>query len=123
RELAVAAVLVLWALFNIGGIFDHRRWALPSELVRLPVSAALVAEQLPLGPWRLPALAALALLVIALALFLLAFRRQFDGAPPASDRIDRSSPLSADVADINRAIAPATIPPASRPSSHPTIAS
>ena len=48
-ELVVAAVLVLWALLNIGGIFDHRRWALPSELLRLPVTAAALAARLPDG--------------------------------------------------------------------------
>src|SRR4029077_19864800 len=50
-ELVVAAVLVLWALLNIGGIFDHRRWALPSELLRLPVTAATLAARLPDGSW------------------------------------------------------------------------
>ena len=39
-------VLVLWALLNIGGIFDHRRWALPSELLRLPVTAAALGRAL-----------------------------------------------------------------------------
>jgi hypothetical protein len=32
---------------NIGGIFDRRRWALPSELARLPVTAAGLAFALP----------------------------------------------------------------------------
>jgi sterol desaturase/sphingolipid hydroxylase (fatty acid hydroxylase superfamily) len=47
RELAIDVALVLWALLNVGGIFDHRRWALPSELLRLPVSAAMLAARIP----------------------------------------------------------------------------
>ena len=46
-ELVVGALLVLWALLNLGGIFDHRRWALSSELVRLPLTAATLAAKLP----------------------------------------------------------------------------
>ena len=46
---SLLAVLVLWGVLNIGGIFDHRRWALPSELVRLPVTAAALAWVLPDG--------------------------------------------------------------------------
>ena len=60
-ELVAGAVLVLWALLDLGGIFDHRRWALPSELLRLPVTAAaagLQAARRPMAharsdrPWR-----------------------------------------------------------------------
>ena len=43
---------------NIGGIFDHRRWALPSELLRLPVTAAVLAARLPEGVCAAPSWAA-----------------------------------------------------------------
>jgi hypothetical protein len=49
-RLVAAAVLVSWALLNVGGIFDHRRWALPSELIRLPITAFALAAMLPEGP-------------------------------------------------------------------------
>jgi alkylglycerol monooxygenase len=81
RDLVVAGVLVLWALLNIGGIFEHRRWALYSELVRLPVTAALIASSLPQGSWLLTAQAGLMIAVIAFWLFVLSFRHQF--AAPA----------------------------------------
>jgi len=83
----VAAALVLWALLNLGGIFDHRRWALPSELLRLPVTAALLAVRLPSGSWLAPAQGGLALAVLASWLCLLAYHRQFDGAPQAPSRV------------------------------------
>lgn len=87
HELVVLAALVLWAVLNIGGIFDHRRWALPSELVRLPATAAVLATLLADGSWRVPAQASLALAVAALWLFLLTYRREFDGAKQAPSRV------------------------------------
>ena len=86
-ELVVPAALVLWALLNIGGILDHRRWALPSELLRLPVTAAMLAAWLPDGPWLAPAQASLALAVVASWLCLLIYRRQFDGTPQLPSRV------------------------------------
>ena len=92
-ELAVAAALVLWAMLNIGGILDHRPWALASEFLRLPVTAALLAAKLPAGPWLAPAHAGMALSVMGMWLFLLAFRRQIGGAPQSACRfIDYSAP-------------------------------
>jgi sterol desaturase/sphingolipid hydroxylase (fatty acid hydroxylase superfamily) len=86
-EVVVGAALVLWALLNLGGIFEHRRWALPSEWLRLPATAAALATRLPEVPWRLSALAGLALVVAASWLVLLAYRRQFDGTPQPSGRL------------------------------------
>jgi hypothetical protein len=86
-EVIVAAVLVLWALLNIGGIFEHRRWALISELLRIPVTAALVAVKLPDGSWLLTAQAGLAMAVAAIWLFLLSHRHHFDAAPQLPSRI------------------------------------
>ena len=86
-ELVVAALLVLWALLNIGGIFDHRRWALPSELLRLPVTAGTLATRLPQGPWLAPTQVGVALAVVAFWLCLLTYRRQFDGAPQPPSRV------------------------------------
>jgi alkylglycerol monooxygenase len=92
-EAAAGAVLVLWALLNLGGIFDHRRWALSSELLRLPATAAAVAARLPEASWRSPAQAALAMAVVASWLCLLAYRREFDSArQPPSRLIGRAAP-------------------------------
>jgi sterol desaturase/sphingolipid hydroxylase (fatty acid hydroxylase superfamily) len=86
-ELAVSTLLVLWALLNLGGIFDHRRWAFPSELMRLPVTAAILSARLPEGSWRAPAQVGMALAVLALALWLLNYRQEFDGAPQGVSRV------------------------------------
>jgi len=86
-ERVFLAALVLWALLNIGGIFDHRRWALGSELLRLPVTAAALAIRLPQGAWTAPGSGVLAVGVVGLCLFLLKHRRQFDGAPQAPSRV------------------------------------
>jgi alkylglycerol monooxygenase len=86
-EVIVAAVLVLWALLNIGGIFEHRGWALISELLRIPVTAALLGVKLPDGSWLLTAQAGLAMAVAAIWLFLLSHRHHFDVAPQLPSRI------------------------------------
>ncbi len=86
-ELVVGAMLVLWALLNLGGIFDHRRWVLPSELLRLPMTAATLAAKLPESSWRVPVQLSLALAVMASWLCLLADRREFDGAPQLPSRL------------------------------------
>jgi len=86
-ERVFLAGLVLWALLNIGGIFDHRRWALPAELMRLPVTAAALGFRLPEGASLAPTKAGLALAVAAMWLFLLKYRRQFDGAPQPPSRV------------------------------------
>ena len=86
-EVIVAAVLVLWALLNIGGIFEHRGWALISELLRIPVTAALLGVKLPDGSWLLSAQAGLAMAVAAIWLFLLSHRHHFDVAPQLPSRI------------------------------------
>jgi sterol desaturase/sphingolipid hydroxylase (fatty acid hydroxylase superfamily) len=94
-----AAVLVLWALLNIGGIFDHRRWALPSELLRLPATAIALAATLPHGSWRAPAQVGLALAVVAFWLCLLTYRDHFDAAPQPSSRVIGCSITQADVTE------------------------
>ncbi len=86
-EVVVGAVLVLWALLDLGGIFDHRRWALASEVLRLPGTAAALAARLPDNAWRTPVQAALALVVVASWLCLWAYRREFDGAPQPPSRM------------------------------------
>ncbi len=73
-ELAAFVLVVLWAMLNIGGIFERRRWVLPSELIRLPVTAAVLAVASPETSWRGAALAGLGLSVVALGLWLLWYR-------------------------------------------------
>jgi hypothetical protein len=52
---AALAVGIAWTLANLGGLFDRRRWAFPSELLRLMavalagVGTAHPAAALPLG--------------------------------------------------------------------------
>jgi alkylglycerol monooxygenase len=89
-QLGVAAVLVLWTLLNIGGIFDHRRWALFSELVRLPVAAIAVSVNIPHGTAMVPV--GLALTVPAMWLFLLTYRRQFFGERDHQNTANQASP-------------------------------
>jgi hypothetical protein len=99
-EAAAGAVLVLWALLNLGGIFDHRRWALVSECLRLPATAVAVGSRLPDAPWRWPALAGLALAVAASWLCLTVHRRVFDGAPRTPTRvIGRAHLVAGEVGD------------------------
>jgi hypothetical protein len=86
-EVAGGAMLVLWALMNLGGIFDHRRWALLSESLRLPATAVAVGARLPDVSWRTPVLAGLALAVVASWLCLLPHYRLFDGAPQPPGRV------------------------------------
>jgi alkylglycerol monooxygenase len=104
-ELLIAAVLVLWALLNIGGIFDHRRWALVSEHLRVPVTAALLALKLPNGSWLVAAQAGLVMAVVALSLFLFAYRRQFDGAPQRPSHIISYPALRAEAAESGLRVA------------------
>ena len=106
-ELAVVAAAVLWALLNFGGIFDHRRWAFPSELVRLPVTAAILATRLPEGSWRIPALASLVLSALAMTLWLLRYRGHFDGAPQAVSRVIEPPAPHSYLAEHNSLIAAA----------------
>jgi sterol desaturase/sphingolipid hydroxylase (fatty acid hydroxylase superfamily) len=86
-ELAILAVLVLWGLLNIGGIFEHRRWALASELVRLPVTAAKLGSMLVGGPVAMAGRLALAITAGILMIGLLFYRREFDGSPQAVGRV------------------------------------
>jgi hypothetical protein len=105
----------LWALLNIGGIFDHRRWALPSELLRLPVTAATLSARLLDAFWLGPGSGGLAMAVVALWRWLLTYRRQFDGAPqPPSRVIGRSAPR-ADAAASRPTVAAGTVPPSDVP--------
>jgi sterol desaturase/sphingolipid hydroxylase (fatty acid hydroxylase superfamily) len=88
-ELVVPAGLVLWALLDLGGIFDHRRWALPAELLRLPATAAWLAARLPEDPLLAPAQAGLALAVATSWLWLLAYHRQFHGEPQLPGSVEQ----------------------------------
>jgi hypothetical protein len=78
-ELAVLVLLMLWALLNVGGIFEHRRWAFSSELLRLPVTAAVLAVALPANSWHGPLQAGLALSAAGLALWLFRHRGELEG--------------------------------------------
>jgi alkylglycerol monooxygenase len=86
-ELIVGVGLVLWAVFSLGGILEQRRWALASELLRLPATAVALAFNLSSDAWLVPARVALATAVVASWLCLLAYRRQFGPAPGHPSRI------------------------------------
>lgn len=104
-EVIGGAVLALWAFLNLGGIFEHRRWALPSEVLRLPVTAVAVASRLPDSPWRLDGTAGLALAVVASSICLLVYRRQFDGAPQPHSRVIGQTMVRTQRAEVAPAIA------------------
>ena len=70
-ELGLLAMLVLWALLNVGGIFDHRRWAFPSEMVRLPVTAAVLASRFAGGASLVAGRLGLAVAAVLLMIWLL----------------------------------------------------
>jgi alkylglycerol monooxygenase len=86
-ELVAAAVLVLWALVNIGGMFDHRRWALASEIARLGVTAVALASKLPDAPWTPAGLAGLAVMTLGCGLILWRYRAHFDGSQQPRSRV------------------------------------
>ena len=90
-EVVIGAALALWALLNVGGIFEHRRSATPSDILRLRATAAALAARLTEAPWRLGAMAGLATAVAASWVCLAAYRREFDGAAEPPDR--RPDPL------------------------------
>jgi alkylglycerol monooxygenase len=77
--------LALWALVTIGGIFERRRWALFAELLRLPVSAGVVAVLMPDPTAAVPV--SLAIAVVVSWLVLLKYRRFFDNAPPTLSHV------------------------------------
>jgi sterol desaturase/sphingolipid hydroxylase (fatty acid hydroxylase superfamily) len=85
--LVVPVMLVLWAMLNIGGILDHRRWAFSSELLRLPATALALAAWMPVVNWLAPARAGLAFAVAGCWLWLLVYRREFHGQPQVPSRI------------------------------------
>jgi alkylglycerol monooxygenase len=111
-EQAVAAVLVLWALLNIGGIIERRRWALFSEVLRLPVTAALVGSILPASSWWLAAQAGLAMAVVAIWLFLLSYRREFTSDPQPLGRAVTHRLPHKEPADVRSTVAASVSSPA-----------
>ena len=60
---------MLWALLNLGGIFENRLWAFASELLRLPVTAILLAAKVPAGAWLTFTRAGLAVAVVVSVAF------------------------------------------------------
>jgi alkylglycerol monooxygenase len=89
RELIVLAALVLWGVLNIGGIFDRRRWAVPSELARLPITAGALAWYLPDGMGYVPL--ALLLALASSWYVLVEYRGILDGSPPAPSGVSTSA--------------------------------
>jgi hypothetical protein len=81
------AAIVLWTMLNVGGIFDRRRWVLASELVRLPVTAAMLGATSVGGSSVAPRYLGLALAVVSLTIWLLHYRRELDGAPQTASRV------------------------------------
>jgi sterol desaturase/sphingolipid hydroxylase (fatty acid hydroxylase superfamily) len=86
-ELALLALLVLWALLNVGGIFDHRRWAFLSEILRLPVTAAGLGQRIAGESSLVAGRLGLAFAAGALLIWLSLYRRQFDGSPQPLSRV------------------------------------
>ncbi len=82
--------LALWALVTIGGIFERRRWALPAEILRLPVTAVVLALLVSDG---LNILALSLVLVFVSWFVLLKYRRFFDDAPPTISHVIAGSAL------------------------------
>lgn len=82
-QLGPPTVLVLWSLVNFGAIFEHRRWVLPSELLRLAALVlALIVRSRELGASSLGTGVAAAVGVVLAAVSawcLLRFRAEFDG--------------------------------------------
>ena len=72
------------------------------------MTAAALAARLPDGSWRVPVQVGLALAVVASWLCLLAYRREFDGAPQPPSRVIGNSALRADAATSRPVIAAST---------------
>ena len=83
-----------------------------SELSRLPVTAAILAAKLPEGSWHVPAQIGLTLVVAASWLCLLAYRRQFDGAPQPPSRVIGGPTARMDAAESRTRAAASTVPAA-----------
>jgi alkylglycerol monooxygenase len=86
-ELLLLAVLVLWALVNVGGIFDHRRWAFLSEIVRLPVTSVVLGLRIPGESSLVAGRLGLAFAAGAFLIWVFLYRRQFDGSPQTVSRV------------------------------------
>jgi alkylglycerol monooxygenase len=89
--LAMAAVLVLWALLNIGGIFERRSWVLYSELARPAVAAGVITSRLPFLSWRFAAVAIMASVSTGWWLYL---RRYGDPVPGGEEFLGRAGRYS-----------------------------
>ncbi len=79
-SLAAPALLVGWGLANLGGILEHRRWALRSEVLRVLV-AVIATIGLTMGqPWSLAVSAATLLAGLASLAWLGRYRALFTAA-------------------------------------------
>ena len=91
RELVAPTLFVVWSLANLGGIFELRRWALWSELLRI---AALLAGMIAMSvdtTWFVPALLAGPLLALLSAVWLLGYRGAFVSSPLRNERPSEQS--------------------------------
>jgi alkylglycerol monooxygenase len=102
RNLVLPSVLVLWTLVNIGGIFEGKKWTLPSELVRL--AAAALGTFVSLATDRTLGLVAIGAGLVSAA-WLFSYRAHFVHAlseqeSESNDRTpDRNAPASAPAAE------------------------
>jgi alkylglycerol monooxygenase len=107
HELVLLAMLVLWGVLNVGGIFDRRRWALPSELARLPATAAALAWVLPDGLGYVPL--GLMLGLASSWYTLVQYRRFLDGSPPAPSRVMEGAAAHPHASSPGAAVAAGTV--------------
>lgn len=86
-EMVLPAVYVIWSLTSFGAIFEHRRWTLIGEPLRLAALTFGVSERAAGTAWSLAAPLAVALLSAASVGWLYWLRGQLDNARPAPSRV------------------------------------
>lgn len=106
-EMILPAVFVLWSLTTIGAIFEHRRWTLASEPLRLALLTLGVARRSWGTSWWPAAAVGTGVLAAASVAWLFYLRRQLDDAPqPKSSILPATAEAEAAATEIERDMAP-----------------